>query len=122
MDQPTPDRGREHEFGAVLRPVARDDGLRLIQRATGWLVAGAVVCAGAVSVAAANAFHGHTRSAGGRSSSTQVTSSSSVPLAPVQSAGLQAPAQAPSQALSQAPSQAPAPAQQAPSPVVSGGS
>ena len=91
---------------------ARDRGLALVSRLNRWLIAGAVGLSGVLSVAAAHAFHGHTRiansqSAGASSSATRQQSS-------VSSGGgsLQQPAQAPTSA----------PASAAPSPVVSGGS
>ena len=94
----------------------RDAGLALISRITRWLIAGAVALSGFISIAAANAFHGHTVTA--RNTSTPVSSSATIGQAhsqppPVndQRTGLQQPAAAP------APSPAPTPA-----PVVSGGS
>lgn len=84
---------------------ARDAGVALIGRINRWLIAGAVVVTGTVSLAAARSFHGHTTASS--SSSSRGTSSSS------SSSSLQQPSQAP------APSSAP---QSTPAPVVSGGS
>jgi hypothetical protein len=97
---------------ATREITTRDRGLALISRLNRWLIAGAVGLSGLLSVAAAHAFHGHTRSvssqgAGASSSATRQqpsTSGGGVPL--------QQPAQAPTSA----------PASAAPSPVVSGGS
>jgi hypothetical protein len=91
---------------------AREDGLALISRINRWLIAGAIALSGAISVAAANAFHGRTRAQshqtavthGGKASSQRASNADS-------GGGLQPPAQAP------APTQAPASG-----PVVSGGS
>lgn len=85
----------------------------LIGQINRWLIAGAVVLTGAISVAAARSFHGHnsssrasavTQSSGGQSSSSTSGNSSS-------GGSLQQPAQAPS-----------ASGQSSPAPVVSGGS
>ena len=92
----------------------RDAGLALISRITRWLIAGAVALSGFISIAAANAFHGHTvtaRSTPASSSATIGQAHSQPPPVNDQSTGLQQPAAAP------APSPAPTPA-----PVVSGGS
>src|SRR5581483_4733556 len=51
----------------------RDRGFALVSRLNRWLAAGAVALAGGLSIAAANAFHGHTR---GQSTSTTVSHSS----------------------------------------------
>lgn len=104
------------------RPAARDAGLDLIRRVNRWLIAGAVVCTGGVSVAAARAFHGRTVTSGAGGAAKAVTpAAASSSAAQSQSAassnanGLQSPTQAPTSAQT-------APAQPAPSPVVSGGS
>ncbi len=51
----------------------RDRGFALVGRLNRWLAAGAVALAGGLSIAAANAFHGHTR---GQSTSNAVSHSS----------------------------------------------
>jgi hypothetical protein len=92
---------------------AREAGLELIRRVNRWLIAAAVATAGLFSLLTAHAFHGHTVTRGGASSSSSAVSSAGSPAGVPQSAGgsgLQAPAQAP----------ATAPA--TPTPVVSGGS
>ena len=85
----------------------RDRGFALVSRLNRWLAAGAVALAGGLSIAAANAFHGHTR---GQSTSNIVghnpaSSNNSASSGPSNSAGgssntggggLQPPAQAPS--------------------------
>jgi hypothetical protein len=97
----------------ITRPEStRDAGLALISRVTRWLIAGAVALSGFISIAAANAFHGHTvsaRSAPASNSATIGQAHSQPP--PVNDQSLQQPEAAP------APSPAPTPA-----PVVSGGS
>ena len=80
----------------------RDRGFALVRRLNRWLAAGAVALAGGLSIAAANAFHGHTRgqstsnvvshNSGSSNNSTGGGSSSSG------GGGLQPPAQAPSSA------------------------
>jgi hypothetical protein len=91
---------------------ARDAGFALIGRINRWLIAGAVVLSGAISVAAAKSVHGHsTTPASSAAHSSSASSASSSPgTASSSSSGLQQPAQAPSQAPS------------SPAPVVSGGS
>lgn len=92
---------------------ARQAGLELIRRVNRWLIAAAVAAVGLFSLLAAHAFHGHTVTTGGASSSSSAVSPAGSPSGVPQSvggSGLQAPAQAP------------APASAAPSPVVSGGS
>jgi hypothetical protein len=78
---------------------SRDRGLVLLSRINRWLIAGAIGFSGVLSVAAANAFHGHQ---GSQSSPSRTEGSQS---------SLQQPAQAPSPAVAPAPS-----------PAVSGGS
>jgi hypothetical protein len=90
----------------------RDRGLALISRFNRWLLAVAVATSGFISVAAARAFHGHVSSGTGSSSIAR-----SAPLHSQSSSG-----QDGSAGGLQQPAQAPAPAQSAPSPVVSGGS
>jgi hypothetical protein len=93
---------------------AREVGLGLIRRINRWLIAGAVAAAGLFSLLAAHAFHGHTVTAGGASSSAALPSGSpsGIPQSASSAAG----------SGLQAPGQAPAPAPAAPAPVVSGGS
>ena len=112
MDEHVPDPSPEDAPRSAAPAEARDAGVRLIRRATGWLVAGAVTCAGVVSVAAADAFHGHTVSTGSASTSSAspAPAQPSAPQSTGNGAGLQAPAQVP------------APASLPSSPVVSGGS
>ena len=93
--------------------IARDAGLELIRRVNRWLIAAAVAAAGMFSLLAAHAFHGHTVTSGGASSTSSAVSPAGSPSGAPQSAG--------GPAL-QAPAQAPAPAPAAPAPVVSGGS
>jgi hypothetical protein len=88
---------------------ARDAGFAMIGRINRWLVAGAVVLSGAISLAAAKSFHGH--STAGASSAAARRSSSAGSESGTSSGGFQQPAQAPSSA---APSSS--------APVVSGGS
>lgn len=116
MDERTSGEGPGPSPGEPGGAGGRDAGLRLIRRATGWLVAGAITSAGVISVAAADAFHGRVVHRGNASTSSVTSSpSQSLPLEPSGNVpGLQAPAQAP------APAPAPAPA--SPGPVVSGGS
>jgi hypothetical protein len=91
---------------------ARENGLALISRINRWLIAGAVALSGAISVAAASAFHGRTRTQGHQTAVTNGGAGSSQRASNTTSGGgLQPPAQAP------APVQAPASG-----PVVSGGS
>jgi hypothetical protein len=91
---------------------ARENGLALISRINRWLIAGAVALSGAISVAAANAFHGRTRAQSNQTAVTNGGGGSSQRASNTGSGGaLQPPAQAP------APTQAPASG-----PVVSGGS
>jgi hypothetical protein len=88
---------------------ARDAGLAFLSRLNRWLVAGAVGAAGALSLLAANGFHGKSRSAtvtpqraaagsrssapvvqsspGGQSAPAPVSSAPVVPAAPVVSGG-----------------------------------
>jgi hypothetical protein len=81
---------------------AREAGLALVSRVNRWLITGAVVATGAVSVAAARSFHGDTSS----QSTSQVqtrqseSSGSSSASAVSGSGGLQQPAQAPSSSAS----------------------
>jgi hypothetical protein len=93
-------------------PNARDAGFALIGRINRWLIAGAVVVSGAISLATAKSFHGH--STAGAASAARPSTGSSVSSSgddgSSASGGLQQPAQAP----------APTPAPSAP--VVSGGS
>src|SRR6516165_5377531 len=110
-----PRQGFSPKHGSpVPRAVAaREAGLELIRRVNRWLIAAAVAAAGMFSLFAAHAFHGHTVTRGGASSSSSAASSAGSQSGVPQSAGgsgLQAPAQAP----------APTPA--TPTPVVSGGS
>jgi hypothetical protein len=84
---------------------ARDRGLALIPRINRWLIAGAVGLAGVLSVAAANAFHGHQRTqssqAGSGSSAVQQQQSSTPGSSTGDGGGsgsLQQPAQTPSSA------------------------
>jgi hypothetical protein len=97
--------------GAVT---VRDAGLALISRINRWMIAGAVALAGLISIAAANAFHGHTvktPSAPAATGAATTTTTQSQSSATDGGSTLQQPAQAP----------APAPAAPSP-PVVSGGS
>jgi len=85
----------------------RDSGLNLVHRLNRWLVAGAVAAAGALSLIAAEAFHGRTVSHGASAGT---------------GGGIQQP-QAPSPSGAGAVgAPAPAPASSAPPVVVSGGS
>jgi|SRR5450755_673847 hypothetical protein len=101
------------------RTTIRDRGLAMISRFNRWLIAGAVAASGLISLTAAHAFHARTASGTGSSSATGSSAGGA------SASGSGAPAQSPSgqdgSGLSQ-PTQAPAPAQAAPSPVVSGGS
>jgi hypothetical protein len=72
---------------------ARDAGLDLIGRINRWMVAGAVVVTGAVSVAAAKSFHGHSTTG---SASTATQSSGSAGSSSNSGSGLQQPPSAPS--------------------------
>ena len=93
---------------------AREVGLGLIRRFNRWLVAGTVATAGLFSLLAA--FHGHTVTTRGVSSSSVAASQAGL------SAGApQSPSSAGGSGL-KAPAQAPVPAAAAPTPVVSGGS
>jgi hypothetical protein len=87
----------------------RNAGMDSIHRANRWLVAAALACSAAVSLAAAHAVSGHELAAG----AAAVAGNASPAVPTQQSAG--------SSAL-QSPSQAPAPAAPAPAVVVSGGS
>jgi hypothetical protein len=98
----------------TVRPRAinsRDAGLALISRINRWFVAGAVVLTGAISLAAARSFHGHS-TASTSSTSAPAQSSGSGSSSSSSGSGLQQPTSSPS----------PAPAQSAPAAVVSGGS
>jgi hypothetical protein len=90
---------------------ARDAGLDLIARINRWFVAGAVVLTGAVSVAAARSFHGHSSGAAATQSAGSGSSSTSSGGSSTSSGG-----------SLQQPSQAPSTSSPAPAPVVSGGS
>jgi hypothetical protein len=90
----------------------RDRGVALIGRVTRWLVAGAVVLSGAISLAAAKSFHGHSTSSA--SSAPQSSSGSSAASASGSGSSSSSDLQQPVQA----PSAAPSPA----APVASGGS
>jgi hypothetical protein len=98
---------------------ARDAGLQLIRRINRWLIGGAVAAAGLLSLLAAHAFHGHTVTTRGASSSLsapQLSSSSS-------GASYSSPSSSNASGSGlQSPGQAPAAAAAAPAPVVSGGS
>ena len=85
--------------------MARDAGLRRISATTRWITAGVVALAGALSLIAANAFHGHT-------AGTASQTGGSTSLTP-QSSNVNA---------IQQPSQAPQPVVQQQPVVVSGGS
>ncbi len=92
--------------------LARDRGLDLVARINRWMIAGAVGVTGVVSVAAANAFKGH--------SSLTHASAASAP-APVQQSAPSDDGGGEGGGLQQ-PAQAPAASQPAPSaPVVSSG-
>ena len=104
------------------RTAARDTGLDLIQRVNRWIIVGAVICTGGVSVAAARAFHGRTVTGGGGTAANAVTPAGASNSSPQS----QSAASSNANGL-QSPTQTPAPAQTAPvhpglSPVVSGGS
>jgi hypothetical protein len=89
----------------------RDAALALVSRINRWFIAGAIVLSGAISLAAARSFHGHSSAASTGSTSAQSSSSSSGSSRGSSSgSGLQQPVQAPSSA------------QSSPAPVVSGGS
>ena len=89
----------------------RDGGLALISRLNRWLIAGAIGLSGVLSVAAAQAFHGHTRSASSQSAGASSSATRQQPSTGGGGGSLQQPDQAPTSA----------PASAAPSPVVSGG-
>jgi hypothetical protein len=97
-------------IGTVKRDAinTRDAALALVTRINRWFIGGAIVLSGAISLAAARSFHGHTSAASAASASAQSSASSSGSSS--SGSGLQQPAQAPS------------PAQSSPAPVVSGGS
>ena len=93
---------------------ARDAGLALASQIKRWLLAGALTLSGVFSLLAAQAFHGHVRTASAHTSSSGNAAHTSAG-ADEGAGGLQQPAAAP----------APAPAASAPAapaPVVSGGS
>ncbi len=90
--------------------MTRDAGLDLSHRINRWLIAGAVVASGVLSLVAADTFHGHTVTVGAASSGASGAAQGSQSSSSGSAAGLQSPAQAP------------APASIAPSAVVSGGS
>ena len=91
----------------------RDEGLTFVGRANRWMISGAVILAGGVSLITAHAFHAH---AAGSSAAQRSPAGSQTPATGQQSGddGSGAPLQSPSQAPSVAPA--------APAPVVSGGS
>lgn len=80
----------------------RDRGLGLVSRINRWLIAGAVGLSGVISVAAANAFHGHHRAQSSHSSAVsgvqQQQSSGGGGGDSTGSGSLQQPAQAPAPA------------------------
>ncbi len=90
---------------------ARDAGLVLASQIKRWLLAGAVTLSGVFSLLAAQAFHGHLKTASARTSSRAGATRSHGGEGD-EGSNLQAPAAAP----------APAPAPATPAPVVSGGS
>ncbi|HET8976720.1 MAG TPA: hypothetical protein VFN87_01090 [Solirubrobacteraceae bacterium] len=92
----------------------RDDGLSLVARTNRWLIGGALTLAAALTGLTAHSFHATTASA--HPSTGSAAAQPSAPSAP--SGDDSAPLQSPSSA----PAPAPAPVQQAPAPVVSGGS
>jgi hypothetical protein len=87
----------------------REHGFELIARIRRWLIAGAVGLTGVLSLAAASAFHGHTRTTVPPSAGASAGPSSAQQPSP--GGAVQQPAQAPSAASGLASS-----------PVVSGGS
>lgn len=93
---------------------ARDAGLALASQIKRWLLAGALTLSGLFSLLAAQAFHGHVRTASARTSSSGSAAHTNR-AGGDEGAGLQQPASAPASAPAAA-----APA--APAPVVSGGS
>ncbi len=80
---------------------ARNAGLELISRVNRWLIAGAVALTGAISVAAAKSFHGHSSTSSPATSSQSSSPSSSSSSGGGNSAsgsgssGLAAPSQSP---------------------------
>lgn len=79
---------------------ARDKGFALVSRVNRWLIAGAVGLSVVLSVAAANAFHGRTRSESAEATRVvrQHPSSGGAGASNSGSEGLQSPAQAPAAA------------------------
>ena len=98
----------------------RDVGLALIRRLNGWLIIGAVTGAGALSVVAAHAFHGHSASAA-RHTTSGVGPAAISRGSSAGGASVPQPARSAGAGLTP-PVQVPASASSAPAPVVSGGS
>jgi hypothetical protein len=99
---------RERNAAQRGRVVARDAGLDLVGRATGWLAAGAIAVAGAVALYASHAFHPH-QPAVSVTQSSPASSATSSSASPIQTSASGVAAAAP-------------PPPTASSPVVSGGS
>jgi hypothetical protein len=99
----------------------RDAGLALVRRLNGWLATAAVAGAGALSLIAAQTFHGHQVVAGRQTTSGAGGAALSRGSNASGGASVPQPAPSPAGAL-QPPAQAPVQTSPAPTAVVSGGS
>ena len=102
------------ELPAADARQARDDGLSLVARTNRWIIGGALALAAALTGLTAHSFH-----AKAAPTPSATSSAAAQPSAPPSTSGDDG---APLQSPSSVPAPAPAPVQQAPAPVVSGGS